>query len=244
MEQEQLLRRVHEGLVGGTFEKQAPLKYRSLQLTGDEKKLRTLVTTKLFGPGRLDLGLLGCLPDVLPMPWEEVSDAASVIVFENAGAFTVAREALSAMSAPPFGMVGYGGGAGFEYSVRYLKLIGRPVAHIAYVGDIDRDGLRIVRAASVTGRREGLPDIVPASDLHRAMLDACRRFGSPSGWPHASASLGSMPDDERLVAWLPADVHEEVRRVLEAGHRVPEEILGPDELSAVWSRPGTQGVAR
>jgi hypothetical protein len=45
--QVEFLRRVHEGLVNGTFREPAPLKYRSLQLTGDEKMLASFATTSL-----------------------------------------------------------------------------------------------------------------------------------------------------------------------------------------------------
>src|SRR5258706_1466310 len=62
-EQEQFLYRVHEGLVCGEFDQPAPFKYRSLKLTGHEKTLGHLIQTVLFGPGRLTLDLLACLPD-------------------------------------------------------------------------------------------------------------------------------------------------------------------------------------
>ena len=47
-------------LVEGWFEASEPLKYRSLQLTGDEKRLQKLCKCRLFGPGRLTLDMLGC----------------------------------------------------------------------------------------------------------------------------------------------------------------------------------------
>src|SRR5262249_34473046 len=71
-QQVEFLRRVHDGLVSGMFLEPAPLKYRSLQLTGDEKMLASLATTSLFEPSRLTLDLLACLPDALPLAWEAV----------------------------------------------------------------------------------------------------------------------------------------------------------------------------
>ena len=42
------LKRVHQGLVDGTFQTLEPLKYRSLQLTGDEKQLSRLLSAANF----------------------------------------------------------------------------------------------------------------------------------------------------------------------------------------------------
>ena len=36
------------------------MKYRSLQLTGNEKALASLAKTSLFGESRLSLAMLGC----------------------------------------------------------------------------------------------------------------------------------------------------------------------------------------
>src|SRR3972149_280618 len=54
-EQEDLLLKIHEGLVHGKYSKRAPLKYRSLQLTGNEKRLGELASSSLFGIDRLTL---------------------------------------------------------------------------------------------------------------------------------------------------------------------------------------------
>ena len=49
-QQVEFLRRVHDGFVNGSFREAVPLKYRSLQLTGDEKMLEALASTSLFSP--------------------------------------------------------------------------------------------------------------------------------------------------------------------------------------------------
>jgi hypothetical protein len=51
--EEDFLRRVHEALVAGTFERHAPAKHRSLALLGQEKALEELLGGRLFRPGRL-----------------------------------------------------------------------------------------------------------------------------------------------------------------------------------------------
>lgn len=79
----EFLRRVHDGLVNGRFREPAPLKYRSLQLTGDEKLLASLATTSLFSESRLTLEMLACLPDALPLAWEAVGEGGRMVIFER-----------------------------------------------------------------------------------------------------------------------------------------------------------------
>jgi hypothetical protein len=229
-EQETFLYRVHRGLVEGWFQTLAPFKYRSLQLTGQEKKLYSFLGTKLFDPSRLTTDLLGCSAEIVPLAWEAVSNKPALVIFENAGPFAVARTVLAKMSDPPYGIVGYGGGTRFERSVAHLLTIGRRVEQIEYVGDLDWDGLRIAVAGQSAAHVAGLPGIRPARSIHRAMLAAASRFGNPHGWP---APIDSRPDPQ-LVHFLPQDVRGEALHILQAGHRIPEEVLGPVELGAVW----------
>ncbi len=232
-EQLVFLQRVHEGLVRKEFEIQAPLKYRSLQLTGDEKKLQQLMKSKLFGPSRLTAEFLGCLTEVVPLAWESISDNPRMVVFENAGPFAVARAVLASMQNPPYGMVAYGGGARFEPSIRHLLTLGRPIQEIEYVGDLDWEGLRIALAAQRIAKSLSLPAIRPAQGLHAAMLAACREFGHPRGWPHLSTERRGR-SDASLLRFLPEEARSMTLEVLKAGNRIPEEILGPVELTSVW----------
>ncbi len=228
------LRRVHDGLRDGAFRQPAPLKYRSLQLTGDEKRLSALAKTALFGLGRLTLELLGCLPDRVPLAWANVGDGSATLVVENAGLFNVAVSVLRQLPRRPYGIVVYGAGTGVEQALPGLRDLGRPVTSVNYVGDLDRPGLRIANATARTAREAGLPSLEPAPALHECMLDAAAHLGYPSGW--LTRAGRSRADDAQLVSWLPRDVRARVRGILAAGRRVPEEVLGPDELLSAWSR--------
>lgn len=234
-EQEFFLRRVHRALVDGSLAEAAPLRYRSLQLTGREKGLARLRKTRLFGPGRLDLELLNCLPEVLPLAWEGVGSASTMLLFENAGPFSVARRVLTSLEDPPYGMVAYGGGRALVQSIAHLRGIGRPVTSLHYVGDLDPTGLSIAVGARRAARETGLPTVEPAPGLHRAMVDAAAAFGHPRGWPVASARPGGEPCHlSEDLGFIPAAVRDSVRQILHAGNRIPEEVLGPEELQAVW----------
>jgi hypothetical protein len=231
-DQERFLRRIHEGFVNREFEQPAPIKYRSLQLTGDEKRLGVLAKGALFGPGRLSLELLGCLQNIPPLAWESVNEQPSMIVFENTASFTVARGVLMEMRHPPYGMVAYGGGASFIQSIRHLTHIGRPISLIEYVGDLDRPGLRIAKAASEAAIQIGLPPVKPAATLHQAMMHAARKFGYPLGLKYRSDP--NSEKDNALVDWLPPEIRTIVLEMFASDCRVPEEVLGPDELREIW----------
>jgi hypothetical protein len=226
--QVEFLRRVHEGLVNGTFREPAPLKYRSLQLTGDEKMLASLATTSLFGPSRLTLELLACLPDALPLAWEAVGDRGRMVIFENAGPFAVARRVLGELKARPYDLIAYGGGRSVLAALGHIKTIERSVESIHYVGDLDHAGLDIAWGARKCARELGLTAILPAEELHRQMLLAAAAFGHPQG-------RFSEAERQRILDVLTPQIRGQVQAVLQAGRRIPEEVLGPDELRAAWS---------
>jgi hypothetical protein len=227
------LQRVQEGLTGGWFADIAPLKYRSLQLTGDEKALDRLLDGRLFRTGRLSLELLGCLPDPTPLAWSRVGDPPLAIVFENAGAYAVAREVLSGLPSAPYGAVVFGDGNRFERSIRSLpeldSAFAEPIRAVHYVGDLDGPGLRIAWSASRRAAAGGLPPITAASPLHEAMLRSATNLGCPGGWPAA----GADPSEDAL-SFLAPEHRSPIAAMFAAGRRIPEEVLGPTELRRVF----------
>jgi hypothetical protein len=233
-EYEVFLKHVQQALREETLQRQAPMKYRSLQLTGDEKRLGDLVQTLLFRPGRLSLELLGCAPDIPPLALEEIGTSNVALVFENAAAFRTASQVLKQYRCPPYGMLGFGAGRGFERSILHFQFIKRHIVRIEYVGDLDRPGLHIARGAARLAQTEGLPPVIPAYGLHRAMFTSIQQFGHPEGLEYQEKERREDPGDEELVSWLPEDVRMECLAMIQAGRRIPEEVLGPDELQTVW----------
>ena len=236
-EHERFLRRVHEGLVRKEFALAAPLKHRSLTLAGHEKQLgEWLKGSTLFGPGRLTLELLNCLDDVPPLAGEKVNDEPSILIFENSGPFQVAWREMRSLPTSPYGLVAYGSGRVFERSVKHLKNLSRPLERIHYVGDLDRPGLAIAQGASKAAVAVGLPAVEPATGVHRAMLSAAARLGFPNGWDYEGEKTLFAGHDEKLLEWLPTGVRASAASVLAARCRVPEEVLAPEELRALWRR--------
>jgi hypothetical protein len=233
-QQVEFLRRVHEGFVHGTFREPAPLKYRSLQLTGDEKMLASLATTSLFGESRLTLELLACLPEALPLAWEALGEGGRMVIFENAGPFAVARRVLSELATRPYDLIAYGGGRSILAALGHIMTIERGVESIHYVGDLDHAGLDIAWRAQLCSKSLGLPTMEPATELHRQMLMAAKSFGHPLGWP--ADEHFSPADRHRVLEVVRRDMRGPVEAMLKAGRRIPEEVLGPAELRTAWSR--------
>ena len=228
--QREFLLKVHQGLVEGWFSEPAPFKYRSLQLTGDEKGIRYQLKSALFGPGKLDLELLGCMKEVLPLAWEAVSDRPRAIVFENADPFTIARRVLTEMADPPYGIVVYGEGGAFCSSAAYLATLGRPVSEIHYVGDMDKTGMEIALVAREAARKAGLPELKPATVLHREMLRSAAALGNPRGWPGPKARSFHPLLFQKLTEYLGEEIGSGVIGLLKEGRRIPEEVLGTEEM--------------
>jgi len=233
-EHEIFLKRVQQALREGQLRQQAPITYRSLQLTDNEKRLGELVHTALFRPGRLSLELLGCVPDIPPLALEEIGEPNVMLVFENAAAFRTASRVLKQFAHSPYGLLGFGAGAAFERSILHIPFLKRQVERIEYVGDLDRPGLRVARNAARLANAENLPPVQPARGLHRAMLQSVQQFGYPNGLEYDIRERRKDSGDEELFGWLPEDVRVECLMMIQAGSRIPEEVLGPDELQRVW----------
>jgi hypothetical protein len=233
-EQEEFLRKVHKGLVRGSFDELAPLMYRSLELTGHEKTLKALTKTVLFEEGRLSLDLLGCIPRIPPLVAETICDRPIAIVFENIESFQVARNVLTAMSNPPYGMVAYGGGRSFQQSIRNFGSMNRSIERIEYVGDLDRAGLSIAMAATKIALEQGFPPVMPARGIHHVMIQSSLNFDRPLGL--LNQKQDSDKHDEVIITWLPADIRQEVLMILRARRRVPEEVLSYGAMQKLWER--------
>jgi hypothetical protein len=235
-DQVSFLRKVHDGLVSGAFAEPASFKYRSLQLTGDEKRLGSLVKSQLFDPGRLTLEAIGCEPDVLPLTWEAISNCRRMIIFENAGAFMMGLRVLRSMQNPPYGKIAYGCGIEVLNAAAYLRITDLEVDEIEYVGDLDIKGLEIAVSLQKVVASLGLPPLQPATALHAAMLQSASQLGSPDGWP--AIEMSSHMPLEQLLAFLTEQLREPAQVILADGHRIPEEVLGHREMLEALSQKG------
>jgi hypothetical protein len=214
------LKRVHAGLVAGWFEQPECFKYRSLQLTGDEKRLEELHRGILFGPERLTLEILGCEPESLPLASEQFSVDPTLLIFENAAPFMLARRVLKGCQRPAIGRLAYGAGKQVLKAVRYLPMVEPPIVEIQYVGDLDAEGMDI--AAEFQRLSKSIP-VQPATRFHVAMLESAVQLESPDGWP--------LKDDREQgnagagLSFLASEIREQVGNMILRSRRIPEEAL-------------------
>jgi hypothetical protein len=193
-----------------------PMRERSLEIFGDEKRLDALTSSTLFAPRRLTLATLSAQRIPPPLAHNRVGDGGTVLVIENSDTF----ETVSSLLADNCGRVGhvaFGGGHAFEASItRIAQLEG--VTDIAYYGDLDDDGLTIPQRANVSATASQLPPIRPARGLYRLLLSENLQGPAPKRVEPLTA--------ERRVSWLPAPLRCPVADILTAGNRLAQEATG------------------
>lgn len=204
----------------------APIKERSLEIFGDEKRLDALVSTSLFRAGRLDWERdLKCEFIGEPLAWQRGPNEASaqpLLVIENAATWhsycrwNVERRLFSA--------VVYGCGNRFVDGIRYLPDIfaelGGP-RRVWYFGDLDPRGVEIPQEATFQGRTLSLPPVEPHLWSYRQLLAVANGRRQP---------YDGEPPSSTLCDWL-GDCAELARQLFAAGQRLAQEHIGWEYLS-------------
>jgi hypothetical protein len=207
-----------------------PIKERSLEIFGDEKRLDMLRGSALFDEGRLSLDSLRCFVAVEPLGWERgPSPDKPVIVLENAATWHSYCRWNRERSL--FSAVVYGGGNRFMDSVTSLEIIFRELGGprpVHYFGDLDPQGLRIPRVASERATVRGLCRVQPHKWSYRQLL----RLGlSSPDYACIDAAEGKVdPPLAQDLAWL-EELRSEVEPLLTPGLRLPQERVGWEFLS-------------
>lgn len=204
-----------------------PIKERSLEVFGDEKRLDALLLTSLFRSGRLDWERdLKCEVIGEPLAWRRgPREAASepVLVIENAATWhsycrwNAERNLFSA--------VVYGCGNRFADGIRYMQDIFCELGgqrRLLYFGDLDRRGLEIPQEAANQARNLGLPAVEPHLWSYRQLLARGNGRGQP--WE------GELPS-AALCDWL-QDCAEPVWRLFSEKKRLAQEHIGWEFLQA------------
>lgn len=216
------LRQLNEFLADGGRERPiVPIKERSLQIFGDEKRLDALHSSTLFQKDRLDLRTHLCCEHIgVPLAWQRGPVNAStqpLIVIENAA--TAHSYCRWNETGGFFSAVVYGDGNRFIDGIKFLKEIFKELGgprRVLYFGDLDPQGLRIPQEAAKRVQSADFPAVEPHLWSYLHLL----KLGNDRGTPLEADQ--SSPD---LCDWLEVCA-EPVRRLFAAGQRLPQEYIG------------------
>ena len=222
-----ILLRVQRFLAEGGRERPlVPVKERSIELFGKEKRLEMLKGSTLLQPGWITFELLRCFPVPPPLLWEAPpSDGQSrpVLALENHSTYhSFARWNREARS---YAAIVYGNGDAFKSGAAGLVEVVRSLSwdgRLFYFGDIDPEGLLIPLAASATLSTVEMPALSAHRGCYRRLLSRASAVPLPSG-----TRLG-LPEDSR--SWLGDDLAVEVEAWFQRGIRVAQELVGWEEL--------------
>lgn len=217
------LRRINAFFLnGGANRPCVPIKERSLEMFGFEKRFDALVGSVLFGVGRLSLEQLRCFFVTEPLGWQRgPASQGPLLVLENAATWDTFRRWNDAH--PTFSAVVYGQGNCFVDRVPFLIEIFRELGGprpVLYFGDLDASGLRIPARASREAQRLGLPPVEPYLDAYRALLSQAAR---------ATPANEDDPIHREDVNWL-GPLAQEAWRILERNQRLAQEWVGWEYL--------------
>ncbi|MCC6232546.1 MAG: hypothetical protein IT580_07875 [Verrucomicrobiales bacterium] len=203
---------------GGRHRPVVPIKERSLQIFGDEKRLDALLVAAPFRTGSLSPETFRCRLVGEPLGWRRgPSSHPPVLVVENAAtwdSFCRWNDRVAAFSA-----VVYGRGLAFAESVTHLREIFRELGGVRplfYFGDLDPAGLEIPARASRRALAEGWPPIAPHRWSYQHLLQA--GLGHETPWEGPDAS-------EEALRWL-GDLEHAARSLFSRGQRLAQEHVG------------------
>jgi hypothetical protein len=205
-----------------------PMRYRSVQLFNDEKRLEHLARSfTLFGPGRLSLELLACQRFPPPLAAVEVGPGPDLLVVENSDPYWMAIDVLrNHPTEHSVGIVAWGCGRSFAAQIPTLSIdvAGRgPVfGTVWYWGDLDPKGLAIAAEAGAAAATLDGPAIRPACTLWAAMADQPVQAAGRITW----SEIGRE--------WLGPELHDHLAEVRLARGRVAQEAI-PHTVITEWA---------
>lgn len=202
----------------------APIKERSLEIFGDEKRLDTLETGGRLFAGRLPLSAIGAFKVPLPLPYRMAeAPGMPVLVVENHNSYWSFGEWNQ--TAKRYSAVVYGSGEAFRSTGAALGQVLREVqgGGAEYLGDLDPKGVRIPQ--EFNGASAMLePRVQPANDWYRWLLQNGRKREKPEC---------ATANKAHALAWLGEDLGEELAAVWRAGLWIPQEGLGYEQLAVL-----------
>lgn len=200
-----------------------PIKERSLEIFGDEKRLDALRTGTSLFTGRLSLRAIGAFLVPLPLPYRQApAPGKPVLVVENHNSFWSLGEWNQ--TALRYSAVVYGAGEAFRSTGQALNQVLQEVhGHGAeYLGDLDPKGVGIPLDFNRAMADQGLC-VRPALDLYRWLL----ANGRSREKSECRLAAGALAQD-----WLGPELGAALALRWEDGLWLPQESLGFEQLKA------------
>ena len=204
----------------GAF-RMVPIKERSLEIFGDEKRLDKMRTGDTLFSGRLSLSTVGAFQVPLPLPYRQAdAPGKPLLVLENHNSFWSFGEWNH--EARRYSAVVYGSGNAFSSSGLALGQVLLEVGGVGaeYLGDLDIAGVRIPTDFNRAMAAEGIR-VTPAFDLYRWLL----RNGRPRRRIDSQEFVGPLASD-----WLGTELGVELSELWASGYWIPQEGLGFEAL--------------
>ncbi|KVD32196.1 Wadjet anti-phage system protein JetD domain-containing protein [Burkholderia ubonensis] len=200
-----------------------PIKERSLEIFGDEKRLDNMCAGDFLFGGRLPLSVIGCFRVPQPLPYRKIdAPGKSVLVVENHNTYWSFAEWNEATG--QYTAVIYGGGENFRLTGRALRQAMQETgaSSAEYFGDLDPKGLSIPLDFN-RSVEPGYPTVSAALPLYRWLLANGVRREKPECATYAAGLA---------AAWLGAELAAKLEAVWSAGTWLPQEALGTEQLHA------------
>lgn len=209
-----------------------PVRYRSAEILGREKRLDQLLDTTLFAPGRLSLDVLSCVQLAPPIPAASVGRGDDILVVENSATYWVAVDVLRRVRGHTIGAVGWGSGKAFPAQVSSLTvdIAGQgPLRGVVwYWGDYDPPG---TGTAATAARITNAVEVRPATGLWAAMAGLSAQDVGTVSW------VGAEGGD-----WLGGELWDRLAYVRTAGGRIAQELVSANAV-AVWAEQISHGAS-
>jgi hypothetical protein len=201
-----------------------PIKERSLEIFGDEKRLDAMRSGNTLFSGRLSLETLGAFAVPLPLPYRIApAPGRPVLVVENHNSYWSFGEWNQ--RALRYSAVVYGAGEAFRSTGAALGQVLREVGGIGalYLGDLDPKGIGIPLDFNRTAAADE-PKVAPALEWYAWLL----ANGHQRERPECRSAVG-----ESAVSWTGPELGAAIAELWRAGRWVPQEALGYEQLPLV-----------
>ena len=198
-----------------------PIKERSLEIFGDEKRLDNLRTGTSLFKGRLSLKALGAFLVPLPLPYRQANAPGKpVLVVENHNSFWSFGEWNQ--TALRYSALVYGAGEAFRSTGQALGQVLREVGGdgAEYLGDLDPKGVGIPLEFNRASSTQDL-QVRPALDLYQWLLS----HGHRREKPECRGATAQM-----ATSWLGLELGAAVAEIWAQGLWIPQEALGFEQL--------------